>query len=102
MKSLDFINQIINMLDTPKDATLFIDKNNIDILLKIQKDLEVLDLIYTKHIDISDLKMAMALEKDRNYKEEDGLRFYNIAPFNVKRITIDEYKKLKKWLEEQE
>lgn len=45
MKSLEIINQTINTFDTLKDASLFIDKNNIDVLLKIQKDLEVLEIM---------------------------------------------------------
>lgn len=109
MKSLDMIkeqiegvNEVIEFLkstgQSDDDSQKLLSK-----LEQIKQDLEVLDLIYTKHIDISDLKLAVALEKDRNYTEEEGLRIYNIAPFRYAwTITIDEYKKLKKWLEEQE
>ena len=61
----------------------------------IKQDLEVLEIIRKKEINIKRLRIAIINTKDT----EDTLLFYNCGVEEFRRLTMEELLKLKQWLE---
>ena len=53
----------------------------------IEKDLEVLELLKAKHVDIAELK------------EDDNIKIYNMSMMKQDRLSEEEFKMLKEWLQ---
>ena len=64
-----------------------VDYDSISYFTSIEKDLEILELLKSKHVDIAELK------------EDDNETIYNMSMMNQDRLTEEEFKLLKEWLE---
>ena len=53
----------------------------------VEDDLEILELLKSKHVDIAELK------------EDDNVLIYNTSMLNEDRLSEEEFKMLKEWLE---
>lgn len=87
MKSLEIVNICLEELLNNKTEICEYD------LLKIKQDLEVLEIIRNKEIDIGFLKSIL-----HDYSNEEALEIYN--DYGYHKLTMEELLKLKQWLEE--
>lgn len=101
MKSLELINERIERTLKAEDKLkmelqlcFYKDEANC-----IKQDLEVLEIIRKKNVDIKLLKLYYHI----SLKVEDLLDTYNAAiKFDKHKLTLEELLKLKQWLEENE
>ena len=96
MKSLEIVNQATYMIENAKGQK--IDIGGYSLILPtssvkiIKQDLEVLDIIRNKEIDIGFLKSIL-----HDYSNEEALEIYN--DYGYRKLTMKELLKLKQWLE---
>ena len=65
----------------------------------LEKDLEVLDILLRKEVDIDFLIYVIRNEKELKYKYESSLDFYNgCCRYNGIKLTQEEFDKLVDWL----
>ena len=87
MKSKQALNKISNhligilKLDAPELIRLVIHYTNM-----VRKDLDILELLKSKHVDIAELK------------EDDNILTYNMSMMNQDRLNEEEFELLKEWL----
>lgn len=90
MKSKQALNKISHHLigvlevDAPELIRLVIHYTNM-----VKKDLDILELLKSKHVDIAELK------------EDDNVTIYNMSMMNQDRLSEEEFKMLKEWLEDE-
>ena len=53
----------------------------------VEDDLEILELLKSKHVDIAELK------------EDDNIKIYNMSMMKQDRLSEEEFKMLKEWLQ---
>lgn len=96
MKSLEIVNEEIEM----RKGNILNDAewNRLKKLEKIKQDLEVLEIIKEKKVDIRELSVWIGT----NLEIERALVFYNDSRSFDCRLTIGELLKIKQWLEENE
>lgn len=88
MKSKQALNKIshhligILELDDPELIKLVIHYTNM-----VKKDLDILELLKSKHVDIAELK------------EDGNVIIYNLSMMKQDLLTEEEFKMLKEWLE---
>lgn len=109
MKSLDFLeklekdyhNNIIGLYYRTSISKEYrdklYDKYNKD-FEKIKQDLEVLEIIKNKRVDVDILIRVLSKEKTN----KDALWWYNFFVEKDMKLTMEELLKLKQWLEENE
>lgn len=71
------------------------DRNDVDELNQIERDLEILEIIRNKSVDIGHIRLCMNVE--------DGLcKIYNYSVTNSNdELTEEEYEKIKEWLKDE-
>jgi hypothetical protein len=94
MKSLEILNDKIWKLVVYKKCFINVEEFN-----QIKADLEVLEIIRKKNVNINRLKVLIRLVEEGIFKIEEALRHYNL---NEDNLTLKELLKLKQWLEENE
>ena len=73
---------------------------DVDRLLSIKnEDLEVLEIIKIKNVNLYSIKGFLNMHKKYSMSLEDALKAYNL---NFPKLTMEELLKLKQWLEENE
>lgn len=117
MKSLEFINKDLQdfekaLEDYKKRKEILneeVDEEYIKQITKeierykqIKQDLEVLEIIYKKNVDISWLKENLEVVTLGIYPIEDALKGYNSIKRIEHQLTLEELLKLKQWLEKEE
>lgn len=91
MKSKQALNKISNhligilKLDAPELIRLVIHYKNM-----IKKDLDILELLESKHVDIAELK------------EDDNVTIYNMSMMKQDQLSEEEFKLLKEWLKDED
>jgi hypothetical protein len=91
MKSLEIVNEIIKDFDKGEMRPLYIEKS----MNKIKQDLEVLEIINKKDVDIGYIKDLVKRFDDNEYI----LERYNEIVSALYKLTMEELLKLKQWLE---
>ena len=98
MKSLEIVNKLINQ----SKRGMLID-NNEEELETIKQDLEVLEILKKKNVDVKVLKLYLRGIRERIYTIENVLWDYNrVMVLEEEKLTLEELLKLKQWLEENE
>ena len=98
MKSLEIVNKLI----IQSKRGMLID-NNEEELETIKQDLEVLEILKKKNVDVKVLKLYLRGIRERIYTIENVLWDYNrVMVLEEEKLTIEELLKLKQWLEENE
>ena len=94
MKSLELINENLNIAKAIQREGLDC-YEEIKELEQIKQDLEVLELIYKKNVDVKNLRIYI---KTFNH-DKDLLSAYNVGLDEEYRLTMEELIKLKQWVE---
>ena len=98
MKSLEIVNKLI----IQSKRGMLID-NNEEELETIKQDLEVLEILKKKNVDVKVLKLYLRGIRERIYTIENVLWDYNrVMVLEEEKLTLEELLKLKQWLEENE
>lgn len=97
MKSLEIVRDKLYILEKypTKIEAVKLEKDvliNQEQLLKIEQDLEVLEIIKNKNVQLNSLEFYLSYYIDL----EQVLKAYN---FSFKQLTMEELLKLKQWLE---
>ena len=92
MKSLEIVNNLINYMESVGETYDFTNISKED-CKKIKQDLEVLEIIRKKKVDINLLLVMLG-----NSPIEEALENYNACGY--RKLTMEELLKLKQWLEE--
>ena len=95
MKSLEIINDYIDRLFIFENGTILIEK---DELQTIKADLEVLEILKNKKVDVGYISALTTQYTDNLYVLERYNEMLNI-PYQ---LTMEELLKIKQWLEENE
>lgn len=95
MKSLEIVNR--KLLETYNDESFatgctYIEDDELSI---IKQDLEVLEILGYRAVDIGMLKEII----DDYNNNEEAMRVYNINVYGYRKLLFDEFLKLKNWLE---
>ena len=90
MKSLEIINGNLEWLEIKGEVITSLDEFA---LKTIKQDLEVLEIIYNKKVEIEVLELLLVYETN-----EKIMLAYNSVPSRIK-LTLEELLKLKQWLE---
>lgn len=93
MKSLEIVNDYINLIDNFEFDKCYVGVNE---LQQIKQDLEVLEIIRKKNVNINRLKTVIRLVKEGIVNIEEALKHYNLHEDN---LILEELLKLKQWLE---
>lgn len=84
MTSKEALNDLRERIIHPE----YFEKNEmLNELTIIKKDLDILELLKSKHVDIAELK------------EDDNVKIYNMSMMQQDRLFEEEFKMLKEWLE---
>jgi hypothetical protein len=107
MKSLEIVNEMVDYWESAVNVACQSNAENgyydeLDIVeyqnrlkkyQQIKQDLEVLEIIKNKKVDIGFLKSIL-----QDYSNEEALEIYNDSGY--RKLTMEELLKLKQWLEE--
>lgn len=99
MKSLEIVNEMLNYPFEERILTELATNETIireEELETIKQSLEVLEIIYNKKVELELLEYLLVYETS-----EKILEAYNSNPSRIK-LTLEEIKKIKQWLEENE
>lgn len=95
MKSLEIVNEIVKDFEKGEMRPLYIEKS----MNKIKQDLEVLEIIRKKQVDLEVLKHSLGTYNSNMFK---ALYCYNGEFLEEYHLTMEELLKLKQWLEDNE
>ena len=90
MKSLEIVNEGLEVTNNCSYYCIF--KNQLE---TIKQDLEVLEIIRKKKVDVYYLSIALKFK----LPIEEQLYYYNSIEHNNFKLTMEELLKLKQWLE---
>jgi hypothetical protein len=92
MRSLEIVNELVSL--TKNEIKVCLSEKNTSALLAIKQDLEVLEIIRKKKVDVPLLERII---KGHSF-DQTILDIYNLATNS--QLTLEELLKLKRWLEE--
>ena len=97
MKSLEIVNEHIKFIDDHRDII-----KGTPVMLteleQIKQDLEALEIIKNKKVDMTFFVVAI----HSTLPIDEQINYYNSRQCNYCKLTDEEFKKLKQWLEENE
>ena len=97
-KAKEITEQILHICDVQNSDMTIIAKKAIEI---IDKELEVLEIIKKKNVNLKDLKLYIQGFVEGGFETiEMALRLYNWVKKEEEQLTLEELLKLKQWLEE--
>ena len=93
MKSLEIVNALLATMKIADNIDLTDCEEHFE---KIKQDLEVLEIIRKKRVNVGDLVHVFRVCD----ADEKGLEFYNAYIKDETKLTLEELIKIKQWLEE--
>lgn len=100
MESLEIVTERMMEIDKGKkdfnEIKSYINYLTYEELKHIKQDLEVLEIIKKKRVDVAELRGILIYMDD----DKEALEDYNSIRFIDRRLTLEELLKLKQWLEE--